>query len=154
MLFYQCFLWTILWGKFCCYLKVSQLFSAHRHNLVCTHGVSQNFYLCRKNVWNLKNQRAHGTNTFISTHFCSFQIQRFDCNLLFWDTLLTPPLYFQNQAPDWFKANIQGPARGPYGRTPGCNGFMCYCNNYDFCNDSASYGLSPVLLVSAFFIFQ
>jgi len=40
----------------------------------------------------------------------------------------------ENQAPAWYKTPILGPAPGPYGRKPGCNGGMCYCNNLDFCN--------------------
>jgi len=40
----------------------------------------------------------------------------------------------ENQVPEWYKKEIAGPANGPYGRQPGCNGFVCYCNNVDYCN--------------------
>ncbi|XP_023347291.1 uncharacterized protein LOC111716106 isoform X1 [Eurytemora carolleeae] len=42
----------------------------------------------------------------------------------------------ENQASDWFKAVLRGPAYGPYGRKPGCNGAVCYCNDRDFCNSA------------------
>ena len=41
---------------------------------------------------------------------------------------------FQNQAPVWYKAEVSGPAPGPYKRKPGCNGGVCYCNKEDYCN--------------------
>lgn len=41
----------------------------------------------------------------------------------------------ENEAPDWFKKPIPGPAPGPYQRRPGCNGFVCYCNHKNYCND-------------------
>jgi len=59
----------------------------------------------------------------------------------------------ENQAPDWFKTAIPGPAPGPFGRTPGCNGFVCYCNQHNYCNsNNASYTFPSFLLLVLSFL--
>lgn len=40
----------------------------------------------------------------------------------------------ENQAPDWYKMEVNGPAPGLHKRIPGCNGAVCFCNNADYCN--------------------
>ena len=70
-------------------------------------------------------------------------------------------LTFQNQAPNWYRTPIRGPALGRHMRKPGCNGAVCYCNSRDFCNENdatrveskaASHPMSSALLLLTLFV--
>merc|ERR1712037_681732 len=67
----------------------------------------------------------------------------------------------ENQAPNWYRTPIRGPALGRHMRKPGCNGAVCYCNSRDFCNENdatrveskaASHPTSSALLLLTLFV--
>ena len=69
--------------------------------------------------------------------------------------LLDSPLkaiYFQNQAPDWFRTPVLGPAPGTQMRKPDCNGAVCYCNNEDYCNDARTNVVTIIGVISCFVV--